>query len=276
MAGFVDKIKNIWDALQQKVDTQPEPVIAVPTSQPTPVSPPEAPAVVEQEVVVKTKRNYAKVNPLVLDLSHHNVIRSFAEIKNEKIVGVILKSTQGARYVDKAFATRRKEALAVGLLVGAYHFGDASSVSQQVINFLRTVEYETFGKQTLLCLDYEPNPGSGGTMSLSQAKEFLKQIYERTGQRPVLYSGNLIKEKLGKNKDEFLAQHRLWIAQYGAKAVVPPAWNNYWLWQFTDGRYGPMPHQIPGIVGKKNEKSGPCDINSFPGTAEELAKEWVQ
>jgi len=270
MPTFIDLVKDIVKAFSG-VDNKSEPVIAVPT--PTPPVPTPAPP----PVVVEVKKDHTKVNPLVLDLSHHNVVRSFVEIKKAGIVGVILKSTQGIGYVDKTFTARRKEAIAAGLLVGAYHFGDAGSVSRQVINFLKTVDYEANGKRTLLCLDYEPNTTSGGTMSLSQAKEFLKQVFERTGQRPVLYSGSLIKEKLGKTKDEFLALHRLWVAQYGPKAVVPITWDNYWLWQFTDGRYGPLPHLIPGIAGKKKEdKAGPCDINSYPGTAEQLAKEWVQ
>jgi hypothetical protein len=59
----------------------------------------------------------------------------------------------------------------------------------------------------------------------------------------------------------------LWLCQYASDPVLPEAWDDYWLWQFTDGNYGPSPHSIDGI--------GPCDINSYQGSAEKLIGEWA-
>ena len=53
----------------------------------------------------------------------------------------------------------------------------------------------------------------------------------------------------------------------GSEPVVPPNWPTYWLWQFTDGNYGPTPHSIDGI--------GPCDINSYQGDPAQLIAEWA-
>ena len=51
------------------------------------------------------------------------VRRKFDSKLTTGIVGVIHKATQGTTYVDETYASRRVEALACGLLWGAYHFG---------------------------------------------------------------------------------------------------------------------------------------------------------
>lgn len=163
--------------------------------------------------------------------------------------------------VDRTYASRKKAALAAGLLWGAYHFADNSDVEKQVDNFLSVVKPDD---TTLLCLDYEPN--GARTMSLAQAKQFLQLVYDRTGQRPVLYSGNLLKEQLTA-PDEFLCRHRLWLAQYGRAPKLPCGWSNYWLWQYTGDGIGPKPHSVPGI------KTQGIDLNVFAGN--DLAAEWV-
>src|SRR5262249_49125974 len=64
------------------------------------------------------------------------------------------------------------------------------------------------------------------------------------------------------------AARRLWLCQYGSTPSWPTAtWPKYWLWQFTDGVYGPEPHGIDGI--------GPCDINSYAGKSDQLVAEWA-
>jgi hypothetical protein len=139
----------------------------------------------------------------------------------------------------------------------------------QVQNFLDVVKPDA---TTGLALDWEEHYDSAGRrdkaaeMTLQQAKEFLKLIYEKTGQRPMLYSGNLLKEVLAKGGDPFLSQHRLWIAQYGPKAKLPKGFKTYWLHQYTDGVHGPQPRGAPGVTGN-------VDLNVFGG--KDLAAEWA-
>lgn len=204
--------------------------------------------------------------PLVIDIYHGDAVKSMKKVYKSGIRGVIHKATQGTNFEDSKYKIRRKNALAAGLLWGAYHFGTGSNVKGQVEHFLNTVDFESF-PQTLLALDYEPNP-SGSTMSLSQAKDFLQLVFDKTKQKPVLYSGHLIKDELGNEKNSFFGSHRLWLAQYGSSPVVPKAWNNYWLWQFSGDGIGPEPHNIDGI-------DGDIDMNKFIGNEEELKKQWV-
>mgnify|MGYP003386591729 FL=1 len=104
--------------------------------------------------------------PLVLDLYHGDVVTSWDTIHDSGIRGVIHKASQGSSIVDKKYADRKPQAQRAGLLWGAYHFGDGSDVDAQVNNFLSVVGD---AKDTLLALDFEPNP-KGASMSLSQAK----------------------------------------------------------------------------------------------------------
>lgn len=161
---------------------------------------------------------------------------------------------------------RRQPILDQGFLFGAYHFGTGEDVDEQVDNFLDVVG-DTKG--VLLALDFEPNP-RGTTMSLAQAVKWLQKVYEKTGQRPVIYSGHLIKEALNKTStfNETLKEHRLWLAQYGNKAVVPDVWDNYWIWQYTGDGIGQKPHQVTGFQGD-------ADLNVFDGTEEELRAQWT-
>lgn len=199
----------------------------------------------------------------VIDLSHHNEVTDFAKVKAAGVKGVIHKATQGNSYKDRMYATRRATAEGFGLLWGAYHFGTAHPVKEQVEHFLSVVGSTT---ETLLALDWEPDP-KGPTMTVAQAKLFLQQVADRTGQRPVLYSGHLLKETV-KKPDEFLVKHRLWLAQYGKVAKLPVGFKRYFLWQFTGDGIGPEPHSIPGI------KTFGIDINQYEG--EDLASEWVE
>ena len=207
------------------------------------------------------------IKPLIVDLSHHDPADDYEAVKNDGIVGVIYKATQGTGYTDPTYVQQQHAAKAAGLLFGSYHFADGSDVHKQVNNYMK---FACPDPDELFCLDWEDNPGgSYGKMSLDNVKVWIDEV-ENALQRPgecVLYGGNTIKEALGDNIDPFLGARRLWLCQYGTNPVVPASWDHYFLWQFTDSVYGPEPHEIEGI--------GPCDINSYDGDAQTLIDEWA-
>jgi GH25 family lysozyme M1 (1,4-beta-N-acetylmuramidase) len=201
------------------------------------------------------------MNPVVLDIFHGDEVTDWDKVCGAGIRGVILKASQGYQARDPTFHERREAAQKAGLLVGAYHFLTSNDVVAQVDNFLGAVG-DTVG--LLLALDYEDNKAA--TASLEQAKHFLQLVYERTGQRPVLYSGDLIKSQL-QGPDPFLNSHRLWLCEYGPRAKLPPGWDSYWLWQYTGDGIGPKPNTLPGVATKG------IDLNVFGGA--DLAAEWA-
>ena len=200
------------------------------------------------------------INPLVVDLSHHNDVADFGKVKASGIAGIIHKATEATGFADNMYAVRRGDATNAGLLWGAYHFLRPVSISAQVDFFLKIAAPDN---TTLLALDHEDE-----RVPLINAKEFLLRVEDAVGRKAVLYSGFLIKEQLGNRIDSYLAAHRLWLAQYGPRLVTPRNWSSAWLWQFTGDGVGPKPHSIPGIVDTG------IDINHFDGDAVKLAAEW--
>jgi len=200
---------------------------------------------------------------VVVDISHHNANPDLQQAAGAGIVGVIHKATQGITTVDKKYKQNRQKAIEAGLLWGAYHFGTSANAADQADHFLDIVEPD---EQTLLVLDDEPNGDL--TMTLSQARAFVSRVNSITGRFPGLYSGLLIKQKLGnKPVDPVFSQCFLWIAQYGpAPTTIPPTLPTWTLWQYTDGVQGPQPHSVPGI--------GPCDRDRFNGSRNALRRLW--
>jgi GH25 family lysozyme M1 (1,4-beta-N-acetylmuramidase) len=152
------------------------------------------------------------------------------------------------------------------LLWGAYHFADAQSAQAQVDHFMTCA---TPDDNTLMALDFEPN--GGNTMSLNSARQFLEALDVALGRKAVLYSGNLIKETLANQQDEFFGGHRLWLAQYGPVARVPVAWKNYWLWQFSGDGVNNPGITIPGVNPAQAKR---LDMNAYDGDDDQLAAEW--
>ena len=199
------------------------------------------------------------MTPNVIDIYHGNTVNDFAALKADGVLGVIHKCTQGAGYADPLYATRRKLATDAGLLWGAYSFNTGEPVISQVNQFISHAEPDD---NTLMCLDFEDNPHS--QMSLAQCRQFLEIAKSKLGRKLVLYSGNRIKDLLGLQIDVGIGVHRLWLAQYGPKAVVQASWrsNGQWLWQYSENG------RLPGT-------DGAVDLNFYAGTPEQLKAEWA-
>ncbi len=203
----------------------------------------------------------------VCDISHHNENVDFNKVKSAGILGVIHKATQsyGATlYHDKMYPERRIAAKAAGLLWGAYHFGTGGNGKGQADAFLA---YTKPDQDTLLVLDFERSTTSGETsMSLQDAKDFVSEIQQKTGKYPGIYGGALLRETLKASPDPVLSQCWLWIAQYASVPQLPNGWQDYTLWQYTDGINGPGALPVDGI--------GPCDRDLYRGSPGELVQFW--
>ena len=201
---------------------------------------------------------------VVIDISHHNTVTSFEDVKNAGIIGVVHKATEGTTFVDAKYNERRAPALSAGLFWGAYHFGVRGNVKDQVDHFLDIVNP---GPTDLLVLDFEPNPREG-TMTLAEAESFVDKVNTQVGRFPGVYSGQaFLRAQLGNRTNTVLKNCFLWIARYSSQLPqVPAAFQTFTLWQYTDGSAGLQPHQVPGI--------GRCDRDKFNGDEAGLKKLW--
>ena len=200
---------------------------------------------------------------VVMDLSHNNPSVDFGLAAVDGIVGVVHKATQGTGFADPQYSARRQAAADAGLLWGAYHFGTGADPVAQANWFLRTA---TPGPQDLVVLDFEENP-AGTTMSLDQARTFIQTVQAKIGRAPGLYGGSLLKQSLTGISDPILEACWLWWAQYGPVAAIPPNWDNYTLWQYTDGHHGNPPFAVNGV--------GVCDRDQYQGSVDQLTAAWA-
>src|SRR5262245_7255788 len=199
------------------------------------------------------------LKPAFIDLSHHNVIpQSLLPAKASGIAAVVHKATEGTGYTDGKVAARYALAQKAGMLWGLYHFVRAGNMDAQVDYFLgRARELEVLDDDTLLCLDWEVDD-----VSLDDAIRFLEQLEARSNRSPVLYSGHILKEALnGRPATPRLTRYRLWLAQYSNAPVLPPGYDEWWGWQYSESG------NVAGI-------NPPVDLNAYDGTAAMLAGDW--
>jgi lysozyme len=223
-----------------------------------------------------------KINPLVIDISHHNTGTNskrpadidFKPAWEFGIRGVIHKASEGTYSTDKTYAARRQAAAKAGMLWGAYHFCSGDPVTAQVAAFVTKAAPDA---NTLMVLDYEENFGRHGNMGITAAIYFMRELEDKIGRPCAIYSGNWLKESIGKlrgiNLDYMLA-HRLWLCHYtrsGRAPTLPKWFSKYWLWQYTGDGAGNPPHNVPGIIAG----NAGLDINHYDGTALQLAQEWA-
>jgi lysozyme len=184
----------------------------------------------------------------IMDISHNNDI-DLSSAQSAGIVAVIHKATEGATFQDPMYATRQAEAKQLGLLWGAYHFGTAADVSQQLQNFTQTAQ---LASGDLVALDYEEN--SGDQMTQQLAEQFVTLFQQQFGYLPLLYGSSLLQSISATSP---LAACGLWIAEYASvtQPSLPPAFSSYDLWQFTDGTT-PTPLQTAGSTVDRDQYNG--------------------
>ena len=157
----------------------------------------------------------------VVDLSHWDEVNSFQDAKNDGVVGIIHKATESNDDFDPTYNQRKNDALAIGLLWGAYHFLRPGNMEGQAQYFVS----EVGNNLGLYAADHED-----GGVSLDDLKAFLREVKQLTGKSPIIYSGDLLKEQLGDRVDSELSQYRLWLAEYTSgipswpQATFPQWW----------------------------------------------------
>jgi len=165
-------------------------------------------------------------NPIVVDISHHNPTPDWQALKAGGTLGVILKATEGASYVDPTFQSRWAAAKDNGLLRSAYHFLRPTDVVTQMQCFLRTVNPS---RTERLCIDYED--AEVLFTDLEKAAQYLLNA----GVQTTIYGSNVLVEACKGRTSPILSKTSLWQARYSSnEPVVPSIWPTWSLWQFSE------------------------------------------
>jgi GH25 family lysozyme M1 (1,4-beta-N-acetylmuramidase) len=198
----------------------------------------------------------------IVDLSHHNDVRSFDEMKAQGVIGVILKATEGVGYEDSMYAQRAYEAREAGLRVASYHFLHSGDIEAQMDWFYGVVQPED-GER--MVIDHETDASLEELEEAVNYLDHLPSLPSRITVEITVYSGHLIREQLGDGYSPTLAEKTsLWIAHYGVSSPEWPktTWPFYSLWQYSDAV------TITGAV------VGAVDGNEFNGSREHCA-DWM-
>lgn len=191
----------------------------------------------------------------VIDLSHHNPEPDWPAMKAAGVVGVIHKATEGTTYRDPDRQRRLAAAYRAGIKIATYHFMRPGNIAAQMDHYINTIDA---AKGERVVLDHEDAGVPIRDLELAITSLWNK----RPDLQITIYSGHLIKEQLGNNKNSLLSKTSLWIAQYNNVGPSWPkaVWSTWSLWQWTDKEV------VPGI-------SRPVDGNKWNGTTEAL-KRW--
>ncbi|MBE0335132.1 GH25 family lysozyme [Paenibacillus sp. 23TSA30-6] len=196
-----------------------------------------------------------------IDVSRYQGEIDWKAVKADGISFAFIKASQGQRYVDPTFITNAKGAKAAGVLLGAYHFVDATSVDAakaEARHFAEVLERIGGAKALDLptVMDYENNPGNlSKTLINAVALAFLLELERLTGRKPIIYTGNAF----AANFNASLGGYPLWIARYSDTRVPSDTvtWRRWDIWQYSDS-------------GKVDGIKGNVDMNEYSGTADEL------
>ena len=139
-----------------------------------------------------------------IDISHWN-----HDIKLEKVPFdfCILKATEGTSYEDKTSKERADKVLALGKLLGFYHFISTGDPTAQADHFIKYVK--SYIGKSVLVLDWE---AEGMKLGVSGAKKFLDRVRDKTGIKPMIYMSKSVCRS--SDWSSIANDVPLWVAQY--------------------------------------------------------------
>lgn len=180
-----------------------------------------------------------------VDLSNWqaNIKIDWTKAKAAGVKFVAHKATEGVGYTDPAYAKRRTEAHANGVLFGAYHFArpQVGNARAEAKFFL---EHASPRKGELVpMLDLEVNDHGMNRAELTRwVKNWFGYVFANSpAKRGFLYTHF--------DLDSRPSGVALWVPRYSNANLaprVPTPFLNYRIWQFSDGKYG-VPNSVPGI-----------------------------
>ncbi len=178
-----------------------------------------------------------------IDVSHWEGEINFRRVKEAGIRLVYIKATQGTTVVDPDFERNYREADRERMRIGFYHYVTARDVAEakaEAAFFSERIRGKN--QHARPAMDFE----EFGELSRREIREismeFLRELEQRTGVRPVIYSD--ASNAATVFDDDRLREYPLWIAQYGVERPdMENPWRRWSGWQYTDAG------RVDGIAG---------------------------
>jgi GH25 family lysozyme M1 (1,4-beta-N-acetylmuramidase) len=186
-----------------------------------------------------------------IDVSHHQNEIDWTQVAASGVRFAIAKASEGTGYIDPLFSTNRAEAMAAGIVFGAYHFArpdlHPSNPISEADHFVDTAQLAP--GNLLPVLDLERAGDLTPVQLTDWVLQWLGQVYARTGVRPIVYtSPNGWKDRMADTTAIADAGYTvLWIAHWNVATPTLPAneWqgNSWKIWQYSNCG------DVPGIGG---------------------------
>lgn len=195
-----------------------------------------------------------------IDVSHHNPILNWIEVKNEDVNFAYIKATEGVTHEDRNYPYNYKLAKENNVKIGSYHFYNFGlSGREQAKHFIRIAKCEPGDLIPAIDVEHSPfNPYSKDTAFVKSVIKELQvmenEVYEYYGVRPMIYT-NMDCYKLY-IKDHF-PENPIWISSLSKEPSDDV--RNWVIWQFS--------HQ-----GKLASHDGDIDLNYFRYTIDRLSE----
>lgn len=195
-----------------------------------------------------------------VDVSHHNPILDWAEVKRQNIHFTYIKATEGITHDDRNYPYNYKLAKENNIKTGSYHFYNFGiSGREQAKHFISVAECQSGDLIPAIDVEHSPaNPYSKDPIFVKSVVKELKvmenEMYEHYGVHPIIYT-NTDCYKLYINNS--FPNNPIWISSLNKEPSDDI--KNWIIWQFTHTG------ELDGIVGE-------LDLNYFRYPFDELQK----
>lgn len=195
-----------------------------------------------------------------IDVSHHNPILDWTEVKSQNVNFTYLKATEGVTHDDRNYRYNYKLSKENDIKTGSYHFYNFGiSGREQAKHFIRIAKCKS--GDLIPAIDVEHSRANPYSQDKSFVKNVIKELkimeselYEYYGVHPMIYT-NLDCYKLYIN-DSF-PDNPIWISSLNNEPNDDI--KNWVIWQFSH-------------TGKLDGIEGDLDLNYFRYTFDDLKK----
>ena len=168
-----------------------------------------------------------------IDVSHHNKWQyEHGQIDFAKHDFIIMKATEGVRFVDPMYDTYMTDVGGLGKPYGLYHYArpENNRAIDEAKHFCNTIGHD--GDNAMLVLDWEC---TALKYNIQWALDWLNYVEQRFGHKPLIYTSSWYTKNLKPVLDN---NNGLWVAHY-TKAQKPTVhtYPTYTIWQYSSEPY---------------------------------------
>lgn len=169
-----------------------------------------------------------------IDISHHNGVINFTDVKTSGINTVIIRTGYGkysTSQIDKRFFENYDKAKSAGCSLGAYHYSYATSPEAAVEEaeaMLKIIGDRKFDLPLFFDIEESKQAKLSKTTCTAMVAAFCNRL-EKAGKWAGVYSYDAF---FGKNLDEAIVnRYTTWVAR--VENVQPKVCKRYDIWQYS-------------------------------------------